>query len=121
MSQPARIHRPEGGHRLAALGKRLPTTARLPATHAAPALAGASVMRSVNGSTEFDVNTAVAATLKYAPERSGGDIMLRVAILFLSLPKDESEKKCRLILRDVVNSALYVSSPPCGATYYASK
>ena len=32
----------------------------------------ASVMRSVNGSTEFDVNTAVAATLKYAPERSGG-------------------------------------------------
>ena len=31
-----------------------------------------SVMRSVNGSTESDVNTAVAVTLKYAPERSGG-------------------------------------------------
>ena len=43
MSQPARIHRPEGGHRLAALGKRLPTTARLPATHAAPALAGGNL------------------------------------------------------------------------------
>ena len=31
----------------------------------------AIVMKSVNGSTESDVNTAVAATLKYAPERSG--------------------------------------------------
>ena len=59
MSQPARIPRPEGGHRLAALGKRLPTTARLLATHAVPALAGGNLSVLISHSMQGDFFRAV--------------------------------------------------------------